>query len=154
MTRKRKIMIISWIAVFLWMLLIFYLSAQVADESNNLSKGFTQVIISMIEKIAPNFEFDINVFNHIIRKYAHFFVYMILGVLVLNALDRSGIYKFSWALMICILYAISDEIHQAFVPGRGPGIKDVFIDTSGSIVGIMIYMVISKLIMGGKKYVG
>ena len=145
MTRKRKIMIFSWIAVFLWMMLIFYLSAQVADESNDLSKGFTQVIATIIEKIIPNFEFDINIFNHIIRKYAHFFVYMVLGILVLNAFHRSDMYKINWALIVCIIYAISDEIHQAFVPGRGPGIKDVFIDTSGSIVGIIIYMIINKL---------
>jgi len=126
-------------------MLIFYLSAQVADESNDLSKGFTQVIATIIEKIIPNFEFDINIFNHIIRKYAHFFVYMVLGILVLNAFHRSDMYKINWALIVCIIYAISDEIHQAFVPGRGPGIKDVFIDTSGSIVGIIIYMIINKL---------
>ncbi len=145
MTKKRNVMIISWIAVFLWMLLIFYLSAQVADDSNDLSIGFTQIILNIVEKIAPNFEFDIGTFNHIIRKNAHFFVYLVLGFLVLNALNRSGFKNIGLALLICVVYAVSDEIHQAFVPGRGPGVRDVFIDSVGSAVGIGIYLLFGKL---------
>jgi VanZ family protein len=45
------------------------------------------------------------------------------------------------ALLICILYAASDEIHQIFVPGKGAHVKDVFIDSAESIVGILAYMV-------------
>ena len=40
--------------------------------------------------------------------------------------------------MFCSLYAISDEVHQLFVPGRGAQVKDVFIDIAGAAVGIFL----------------
>ncbi len=49
------------------------------------------------------------------------------------------------SLMICILYAISDEVHQSFVPGRGPGVMDVLIDSAGAMVGIGMYEMISRI---------
>jgi VanZ family protein len=97
------------------MSLIFYLSNQPADESSELSLGFTEIIIETVEKIAPNAALNISDFHNNIRKNAHFFIYLILGVLVINAMRRSNItLKRSAvaALFICILYAISDEIHQ------------------------------------------
>ena len=41
------------------------------------------------------------------------------------------------ALFLCITYAISDEAHQLFVPGRGARLKDVLIDSFGAAIGIM-----------------
>ena len=135
--------LISWIMVILWMALIFNLSSQVREESNQLSTGITVVIEKVVEKVAPNSNFDIKTINHIVRKNAHFFIYLILGILVINAIRKS---KYL-ALLICVFYAISDELHQAFVPGRGPGVKDVLIDSSGSIAGILIFILIMKKIM-------
>jgi VanZ family protein len=141
--------IFSWSAVILWMGLIFYLSHQPATESNQLSKGITEVIVKEVEKVAPNAEFDIRGFNHIVRKNAHFFAYLVLAVLVINAFRRSGIYGYrsvGIALLICVLYAISDEVHQLFVPGRGSQAKDVFIDSAGVSIGIGVYM-----LFGGRR---
>ena len=53
-------------------------------------------------------------------------------------LFRSGGKKIAIALVVCILFAISDEFHQLFVPGRGAQVKDVLIDTAGAIVGMCI----------------
>ena len=142
--------IISWGAVILWMGFIFYLSHQPATVSNELSTGVTEVIVRTIEKVAPNKEFDIKRFNHIIRKNAHFFIYLVLGVFVINAFRASGVYGYrgmALALLVCVLYAISDEVHQMFIPGRGPGIKDVLIDSAGAMVGIGIYMFVIKMLM-------
>jgi VanZ family protein len=141
--------ILSWSAVILWMALIFYLSHQPATESNQLSKGITELIVKTVEKVDPNPEFDIRSFNYIVRKNAHFFAYLILGVLVLNALRRSGVYGYrsvGLALLMCVLYAISDEVHQLFVPGRGAQIKDVIIDCAGVSIGIGVYILI-----GGRR---
>ena len=49
------------------------------------------------------------------------------------------------ALLICVLYAVSDEVHQIFVPGRGAEVKDVLIDSAGASVGVLMYLVISRL---------
>lgn len=139
--------IISWSAVALWMLIIFSLSSQVAEQSNQLSTGVTDIIIKIIEKVFPNINFDIGSFNHIVRKNAHFVAYLVLGILVLNALRIGGTYDYRsvvLALVICVLYAITDEVHQLLVPGRSGQIKDVIIDSAGASMGIGLYLLINK----------
>jgi len=146
--------IFSWTAVILWMVLIFNLSHQPATKSNQLSTGITEVIVENIEKIIPNAEADISRFNHIVRKNAHFAVYYVLGVLLINALRKNGAYSYrsvGLALLICILYAASDEVHQLFVPGRGGQIKDVLIDSAGASVGIGTYLLIDRIIRSRKN---
>ncbi|WP_416147517.1 VanZ family protein [Salipaludibacillus sp. HK11] len=141
--------IISWASVVLWMSLIFYLSHQPATESSELSTGISEVIIKMVESIAPNVDFHLQDLNHIVRKNAHFIAYFVLGVLTLNALRRSGIRggrSVVIALIVCVLFAISDEVHQLFIPGRSGEVRDVLIDSVGSSTGIGVYLLISKLI--------
>ncbi|MDG5789367.1 VanZ family protein [Evansella sp. AB-P1] len=141
--------LLSWIAVFAWMGLIFYLSHQPAEESSELSSGVAEVIITTVETVAPNVELNIRDFHSIVRKNAHFFIYLGLGILVLNAIRSSGIKgkrSVGLALIICVLYAISDEVHQLFVPGRSGEVMDVVIDGLGSSVGIGIFLILEKLI--------
>ena len=45
-----------------------------------------------------------------------------------------------FTLLLCIGYAITDELHQAFVPGRTPKLLDVLIDSSGALLGIRMYV--------------
>lgn len=140
--------IVKFLAVILWMTLIFYLSAQPVEESNNLSKKVTEVIVDTLEKVKPEIELNPRKMNHILRKNAHFFAYLVLGILVMNLSKTIKIDLFKatiYSLIFCILYAISDEFHQLFVPGRGAQLKDVIIDTSGSITGIIIYLLIFKI---------
>lgn len=140
--------IISWIAVILWMVLIFKLSSQPVEQSSKLSGKVTNIYIKVIEKAKPNTKFNIEKFDHIVRKNAHFFIYLVLGILVVNALRRSGVIGYKcivFALLICILYALSDEVHQVFVPGRAAMVKDVFIDSAGAAVGILMYLGLSKV---------
>jgi len=130
--------IISWAAVVLWMALIFYLSSQPADKSNQLSSGITETIIRAVGKIIPGAETAAGKINHIIRKNAHFTAYLILGMLSVNALRQNGAGRyraFAWAMVICALYAASDEIHQLFVPGRAGMVTDVMIDSAGAFTG-------------------
>lgn len=59
---------------------------------------------------------------------------------MVNVLKLSGVENKKCILLIlciCILYAISDEIHQMFVPGRGAQGRDIVIDSVGSVVGII-----------------
>jgi len=142
-SKKRIIILLSWIAVILWMLLIFNLSSQTADHSDKLSKGIVAVVVEMIEKVAHGFDIDTSGFNHIIRKLAHFFAYLVLGVLVMNALSQSGVSGMRacvFALGICTLYAVSDEVHQLFVPGRSGQAMDVLIDSAGAVAGMIGFM--------------
>ncbi len=147
---KRQIInIISWTALIFWLVLIFYLSAQPVSKSNGLSKKVTEVIIEKVEMVAPNANFNINRMNYLVRKNAHFFAYLILGILVMNVLRTSRVSNtkgFILSLMFCILYAISDEFHQLFVPGRSGQMRDVLIDSTGAAIGIGMYVVVKFIV--------
>lgn len=139
---------LSWAAVIVWMAFIFLLSHQPAEESRELSRGMTEVIVEKIEKIAPQKKFEFHKLHYLIRKNAHFFAYLVLGILVLNAVRRSGdkeIQSLGIALIVCVFYALSDEIHQLFVPGRSGEWRDVMIDTAGALFGMGLYLIASGL---------
>lgn len=152
--KKQQLQIIlSWTAVLLWMLLIFILSAQHAQESGRLSDRAAEIIIEKISMLVP---LDIETstttdfvksFRHIVRKSAHVGEYFILGVLVMNAMKTSKVPKFKafiMSVLLCILYAVSDEIHQFFVPGRGAQLSDVLIDSVGAVAGIGLRTLIKR----------
>ena len=136
-----------WSMVILWMALIFYMSAQPAGISNGMSKGATKVIIQVVDSIYPldiensTFQDWVNRFNHNVRKLGHITEYLILGLLVTNAFKRcgkNGSRLILYSLLFCVVYAASDELHQYFVPGRGPGLADVLLDSFGATLGIGI----------------
>ncbi|PHS31770.1 MAG: hypothetical protein COA82_09845 [Alkaliphilus sp.] len=63
-------------------------------------------------------------------------------------IKRSGSKGYKGVLVtfvFCVLYAISDETHQIFVPGRSAQISDVLIDSVGAIVGILMYLVLARI---------
>lgn len=126
---------------------IFYLSHQPATESAALSGGITQWVLNFLESKLPLiYDFlEIEALHHFIRKYAHFVAYFILGIFTMYPLHMGKIKKTHWiAFGICVAFAISDEIHQLFIPGRAGQIKDVFIDSSGALTGILGYIGVLK----------
>ncbi|MEA5024001.1 hypothetical protein SDC9_15252 [bioreactor metagenome] len=143
--RKEKnslIFIISWAAVLLWMGIIFYLSAQAAAQSDELSQGIAERLFSAVAKALPGLNMDYIQSNFIVRKSAHFLTYLVLSVLTMNALRQCsvrGVRQIAIALGICVFYAVSDEVHQLFVPGRSGQIKDVLLDSGGAIVGAALH---------------
>lgn len=141
-------MIIPWAAVLLWMGLIFYLSSQPAVQSDSLSIGILHTIMGVLGRFIPGLAYDTGLLNHILRKATHFSAYLVLGILVLNAIWKmKALWKMKacrfrpsvLALGICVLYAASDEFHQLFVPGRGAQVTDVLIDSAGSLVGLIVF---------------
>ncbi|TWT03712.1 VanZ family protein [Planomicrobium sp. CPCC 101079] len=143
-----KSKLISWLAVFLWMGAIFLFSNQPATDSSELSSGVTEIVLKAAEKIIPEIGEHWDSLHHIVRKNAHFTIYLILGALTINALAKSGVLTYRSivsALAICVLYAVSDELHQLLIPGRSGEVKDVFIDSSGAFVGIALYLLVNWL---------
>lgn len=139
--------IIPWAALFVWMTFIFYLSHQPITISSRLRVGLTEVIVQKVEDISSNYEFNMDSVNHFMRKSAHFFfLYFVLGLFVIIALRKSGVVRsrvFRLALLICVVYAISDEVHQYFIEGRGPQLKDVLIDSARAFVGIALFFLLN-----------
>lgn len=59
--------------------------------------------------------------------------------------------KIIYSVLLCMLYAITDEIHQHFVPGRSCELRDVLIDTTGALLGIFISYLIMRIFRREKK---
>ena len=72
---------------------------------------------------------------HNTDKLIHMFIYMILGFFLAGALPERDL----WAIIIGMIYGISDEIHQSFVPFRSSSIYDWIADAVGVIVGVIIF---------------
>lgn len=136
----------AWAALGIWMGVIFWFSAQPATVSSELSGG---VIEQVIGSITPGFadlpageqEAVVASWQTVVRKGAHVSEYAVLGILAWLALggylSRLRL-RAAAAAGIGLLYAASDEIHQIFVPGRGPGVVDVLIDFSGVCIGVAL----------------
>lgn len=105
----------QWVPLLVWMGAIYYLSAQPSDA-------------------LP----DAGAWDLLLKKGAHFTAY---GILALLAYRVCGKWKrpFLTAFLFAVLYAISDEYHQTFVPGRNGTIIDVFIDAAGAFTGLMTF---------------
>lgn len=133
---------LSILLVLLWMVIIFIMSSFDATESANQS-SFIVNIINDILKIE-----NVQLLSFIIRKLAHYMEYLILGVLMINMFSEFDIKintKYIIAIIICIIYASSDEIHQIFVAGRCFAIRDILIDSMGAISGIYIYKLLRRV---------
>ncbi len=77
-------------------------------------------------------------------KVGHGIGYFCLGYSVLYALTARRQWFPLSALIICSLYALTDEFHQSFTPGRSAAGKDVLLDSLASLAGIMILFGIVK----------
>jgi VanZ family protein len=81
---------------------------------------------------------DTHWIDAIVKNGGHFAAYFLLGALVFRAisLSRTSATGLLTAFFICVVYAIFDEVHQTFVPGRYGTWGDVVIDASGALAGI------------------
>lgn len=139
--------VVKYIILILWMILIFWFSNQSGNVSGKMSDGIIFEVIRFIEslfRISLGNEKFIVTFAFVIRKVAHFSLYFVLGILWMILLKE---YRVSlgkqviYALLFCIIYACSDEIHQLFIPGRSGNLIDTMIDTTGSLCSILpIYL--------------
>lgn len=84
----------------------------------------------------------------ILRKIAHFTEFCSLGVLLgwgVRMLREKTWEFYVLPLIVGIAVASVDEVIQIFVPGRGPHIRDVGIDTMGVVMGVLLLSLIAKI---------
>lgn len=149
--------IIAWLLVIIWMIVIFMFSNQASTSSDNVSKGVIgktiETGISITNEVTGNdnslteneMYYVKRELNQPVRKLAHMTVYLVLGLLTINALRVSEVKNgLFWMIIICAFYASTDEIHQMFVPGRSGEVLDVMIDTGGSLIGYFIYYLLKR----------
>lgn len=134
----------SIVLLLLWMTVIFMFSSSGSVKSNNTSGQIISSAISVKDKVTsketkPEAKKKIvKKLNYSVRKSAHVFEYFVLGVLALNVFDAFNVKrKVLFAIILCVLYASSDEFHQLFT-GRTASVTDVLLDSVASIVGIYL----------------
>lgn len=127
---------------------IFALSADNADESNAKSDPVSEAFeLSLFENFDPDNPIVSFITQNavvIVRKTAHFCEYALLGSLLAAtclSFYKSNKLTFIISLISGVLYAVSDEIHQYFVPGRSCQISDMLLDSSGVLFGTVICII-------------
>ena len=112
-----------WFPVILWTSVIFLFSAKPTPVTSEI--------------IWQDF---------IVKKTAHIIEYAILATLLYRALINSGVVKKDAgiiAIILAILYGVSDEFHQSFTPGREPKVRDIFFDSFGALTAV--YLILNYL---------
>lgn len=148
---KKWMLALRWGLVVVWMGIIFALSATPVEKSWELSGSIADKIAvsdssdeeDQREEGELSFKDKVNI---LVRKGAHMAEYFILCGLLLWALvgtirkDKVALYS---AIVVSIVYAGIDELHQLTVPGRTGNIMDVLVDSLGVLALVIAY----KLLM-------
>jgi len=152
-----KIVARNWWPVLVWLGIIRLESTDIASSTNTWG-----LLYAVLSRVAPNINLHVvAALNEVLRKTGHFFGYGILGVLVFYALRntnrdwltplllrRWGLYRhdfwrMEWALLgmlVTLMTASFDEIHQSFIPSRTGRWQDVVLDTCGAaVLQIIVY---------------
>lgn len=138
--RNKKFTII----VIAIMAFIFFQSALPADLSSEESGRVVDLIVRLFQGVAP---IDRETLVFIVRKGAHFAEYMILGGFLIPAVKEwmavdttpvPVVRERITAWLAGTLYAVTDEIHQSFVPGRSCELRDMGIDSCGVLAGVLV----------------
>lgn len=130
---------LEWVPVILWGTVIFLLSTSGFSSLNT-----SHIIGPILRFIYPAISAAaLGLLNELIRKCAHFVEYGVLFWLLVRGPMRGRPYL---ALAACVLYAALDETHQIFVPGRGPSVFDVALDSTGALFSRYLNAAIAELI--------
>lgn len=142
--------VLIWVPVIIMAGTIFGFSKQDGEQSQGLSERVAGVIIDFADDtgiitIDNNRDDYIEMLQTPIRKGAHMSEYAVLGILVFIALAVDGVkgrLRYIAALCGSVTFAVTDEIHQLFVPGRAGKLMDVCIDACGVLIGLGVCFMI------------
>ena len=141
------------VILIVWVIFIFMMSHMNASSSSDLSTSFTNKVLEVFN-ITDNMDEDnktilIENLQFLIRKTAHFTIYLIMGILFglfYTTFNLNLILVFVLSVISGTMCAVLDEFHQLFINGRAGMITDVLLDSSGVIVGSIIIIGFSKMI--------
>lgn len=130
--------IIYLILVIIWMIVVFRFS----NQNGTKSQGSSDIITNKIVEISDDyFALDIksseDTISFVVRKLAHFSIYFLGGILIYNFINTFSInkkYIIIFSIVLGVVYACTDELHQLFIDGRSAQMMDVFIDSCGVVL--------------------
>lgn len=151
--KKKKQIFLDIIIILCWMGIVFTFSSQIGKASTGLSSSIAEKVVEIVHKgeelTSKEKTTLIKKYNHVIRKLAHYTIYLIGGIIIITFISSLTDKKWLTVLLTILfgfLYASSDEIHQYFVSGRDARFTDVLIDTAGVITGILLYLIFIKVV--------
>jgi VanZ family protein len=136
MTREEALQ--EWLPVIAWGAVIFILSTQTFTAAST-AKVIDPIIRWLIPGVSPA---AVDVIHALIRKTAHFTEFGILFLLLIRGPMAGRPYA---AFMLCVAYALLDEGHQVFVPGRTASLYDVALDSMGALFTRFLHGALSEL---------
>ena len=124
-----------WLPVMFWMAFIFWMSTETFSSEKTLS-WIEIVVRSLVPEISTQ---GLDLIHTVIRKAGHVVEYFILGLLLFRSFRGGSISSWNWlwpffTVVVVILWAVSDELHQSFVSTRTASAADVGIDTAAGIL--------------------
>ena len=153
--RLKRDVVLTLLPVLLLAGIIFFLSAQTAELSSETSGKLTS-LFGMIFHVRPGQQ--LSALDSVIRQLAHFAEYGAFGFFlrlhlltwqkIKTTMKNSGL---PLCMLVGVLYAVSDEIHQMFVPGRSAQVIDIFADSLGVLVGSLLLMLLTRCLSKRSK---
>src|SRR5262249_20171577 len=129
-----------WLPLLIWLAVIFVGSTSVMSAEHT-SRYIVPFLLWLKPGISPRAIWTILV---VVRKCAHVIEYTVLALLLWRALRSIPalctvmFFVFGCFLLVCALFAASDEFHQTFVKSRPPSVRDVLLDVGGAFLGLLI----------------
>ncbi len=133
---------LRWTLWLIWIILIFILSHQDGVSSSNLSESVKAFIKKILQLLyLANEGTGQGAWGWLIRKIAHMTEYAVLFLQTFRVivLYKTRAMSLGYSLAFCLLYSLSDEFHQTFIPGRTGTLRDVVIDMMGA--SMMLVMI-------------
>ncbi|MGD0074645.1 MAG: VanZ family protein [Candidatus Binataceae bacterium] len=129
---------LDWILPAFWAGCIFMLSTSFFSATDT-----SRIIVPILHWLLPRASHrTIMTLHAFIRKAAHFSEYAVLFVLLVRGPMRG---RPVLALVLCGLYAFTDEGHQIFVPSRTASLHDVALDFSGALFASLVMAAVSAV---------
>ena len=126
-----------WALALGWIYILFYFSGQDAVTSSGISGRLT---LGLLRRL-PFLNVNEGTFEHILRKLAHFGIFAMEGFLMRVAFYNTKPRKFwnnVFAAIPCCGLAVLNELHQLTADGRACSTRDMVIDSSGALLGIIV----------------
>lgn len=139
---ERYVWLSRYVPLILWIGVIFFFSSSQGSMSET-SRIIRPILVFLFPDASPE---TISLYHGLIRKFAHFAEYAVLGLLSVRAFVRSRLQNrpFVVSILLALVIAVIDETTQSFNPERTGSAGDVLIDLAGACCAIAVLWLAGK----------
>jgi VanZ family protein len=147
----RRDLVDRWVPVAVWAAAIFLFSTEFFTGD-----GTSRFLIPLLELLMPTAAPEtLNLLHGMLRKLAHLTEFALLTLLLGRALVRPHrtLFWLAWRVLpAAVAWAILDEWHQTFVPGRVGAVRDILLDSAGVLVGFALFAALRARLSSGQRW--